>query len=98
MGESDLNPTPPRYHPSTSPELPCIEPLSLDQNLHLPIAVRKRTQECTKRPFYPLSYFLSFEKFSLSHQSFLSTLNTLPIPSSISEALSKKEWRLPMEV
>ena len=26
----------------------------------LPIALRKRTRECTKRPLYPLSHFVSF--------------------------------------
>ncbi|XP_071918917.1 uncharacterized protein [Coffea arabica] len=97
MSESNLNSTPPTDHSSSS-KSPCPEPLSLDQDLHLPIAVRKKPQECTKRPLYPLSHFVSFEKFSPSHQSFLSTLNTVSIPNSLSEALSKKEWKLAMEV
>ena len=36
--------------------------------------------------------------FSLNHKSFLSTLSTIPITNSLSKALSKREWRLAMEV
>ena len=63
----------------------------------LPIGLRKGTRECTKRPLYPLSHFVSFQRFSLNHNSFLSTLSTIPIPNSLFEALSKREWRLAME-
>ena len=63
----------------------------------LPIALRKGTRECTNRPLYPLSYFVSFQRFSLNHKGFLSTLSTIPIPNSLSDALSKREWRLAME-
>ena len=63
----------------------------------LPIALRKGTRECTKWPLYPLSHFVSFWRFSLNHKSFLSTLSTIPIPNSLFEALSKREWRLAME-
>ena len=50
-----------------------------------------------KRPLYPLSHLVSFQRFSLNHKSFLSTLSTIPIPNSLLEALSKTEWRLAME-
>ena len=63
----------------------------------LPITLRKGTYECTKRPQYPLSRFVSFQRFSLNHKTFLSTLSTITIPNSLSEALSKREWRLAME-
>ena len=33
----------------------------------LPIALRKGTCECTKRPLHPLSHFVSFQRFSLNH-------------------------------
>ena len=79
--------------PQTEPSDP--EPPSLDHDL--PIALRKGTRECTKKPLYPLSHFVSFQKFSSKHKSFLSTLNTISIPNSLSEALSKKEWRLAMK-
>ena len=60
-------------------------------------ARRKGTRECTKRPLYPLSHFVSFQRFSFNHKSFLSTLSIIPIPNSLFEALSKTEWRLTME-
>lgn len=58
--------------------------------------VRKRTRECTKRPTYPLSNFLSFKQFSPSHITLLVNLNTTDIPKNVSEALSKKERKQAM--
>ena len=63
----------------------------------IPITLRKGTRECTKRPLYTLSHFVSFQRFSLNHKSFISTLSTIPIPNSLSKASSKREWRLAME-
>ena len=63
----------------------------------LPIALRKGTRECTKGPLYPLSHFVSLQRFSLNYKSFLSTLSTMSIPNSLSKTLSKREWRLAME-
>ena len=42
----------------------------VDRNLDLPIALRKGTRTCTQQPLYPLSNFLSFEKFSPTHKTF----------------------------
>ena len=84
--------------PSLGNEVPILEQNStpiLDHDL--PIALRKGTCECRKRPLYPLSHFVSFQRFSLNHKSFLSTLRSIPIPNSLSEALSMREWRLAME-
>ncbi|KAL5577658.1 hypothetical protein UlMin_019357 [Ulmus minor] len=64
----------------------------------LPIAVRKGTRECTKKPLYPISNFVAFDKFSPSHKSFLVSLNTIPIPTVLSEALSNEKWRQAMQV
>jgi hypothetical protein len=72
------------------------EPQVNDQDL--PIAVRKGTKECTKRPLYPLSHFLSVKKFSPSHRSFLISLNTIVIPTTLSEALSNEKWKQAMNV
>jgi hypothetical protein len=72
------------------------EPQVNDQDL--PIAVRKGTRECTKRPFYPFSHFLSFENFSPSHRSFLVSLNTIFIPTTLSEALFNEKWKQAMNV
>jgi hypothetical protein len=72
------------------------EPQVNDQDL--PIAVRKGTRECTKQPLYPFSHFLSFKKFSPSHRSSLVSLNTIVIPTTLSEALSKEKWKQAMNV
>lgn len=58
--------------------------LALDHELH--IVIRKGTRECTKHTLYPLAKFVSFEKFSQSHRSFLVSLNTIHIPNTLSEA------------
>jgi hypothetical protein len=52
----------------------------------LPIALRKGTRECTKRPLYLLAHFLSFKQFSPSHKAFLNNLETIAIPSNLFEA------------
>ena len=91
-----------RQEQSTEPS-PGNEVIILEQNStpildhDVPIALRKGTRECTKRPLYPLSHFVSFQRFYFNHKSFLSTLSTIPIPNSLSKALSKREWRLAME-
>jgi len=70
----------------------------VDQNLDLPIALRKGTRTCTKQPLYPLSNFLSFENFSPTHKTFLTNLNSTPTPSTVSEALSNRKWKQAMDV
>ncbi|KAL6342855.1 hypothetical protein AAG906_016874 [Vitis piasezkii] len=63
----------------------------IDQNLL--ITIRKGTKECMKRPLYPLSHVVSFEKLSPSYKSFLISLNNIHITTTLSEALSKENWR-----
>ena len=60
---------------------------------HLPIAVRKKSRECSKRPLYPLSHYVSPKRLSPSHQKFIASLNTISIPNTLAEALLKEEWR-----
>ena len=64
------------------------------ENYDLPIAIRK----CTQCPIYPLSHFVSYEKLSSSHKSFLIHLNTVTFPKTVSEALGSKEWIEAMRV
>ena len=66
-------------------------------DLDLPIAIRKKPRECTKYPLYPLSHFVSFDRFSPPHKSFLLSLNTITIPRNLSKALSQEEWRNAIE-
>jgi len=56
-------------------------------DLYQPIAIRKGRKECTKSPLYPITNFMSFQKFSPSHKAFLSKINTIPIPKTLYEAL-----------
>lgn len=71
---------------STPPPLP-----SHYQDLHLPIALRKDTRNCTKHLLYPLSNYLSFEHVSPTHKTFLTNLNTIKLPISLSETLSNRK-------
>ena len=64
----------------------------------LPIIVRKWIKECTNRPLYPLTHFLSFKKISPSHRAFLVSLNTISIPTTVSEALTNEKWKQAMNV
>ena len=64
----------------------------------LTIAVRKGIRECTNRPLYPLTHFLSFKKFSPSHRAFFVSLNTISIPTIVSEALTNEKWKQAMNV
>ncbi|RVW27716.1 Retrovirus-related Pol polyprotein from transposon RE1 [Vitis vinifera] len=62
-------------------------------DLDLPIAVRKGTRECTNRPLYPLSHYVSLKHLSPAHKNFIVSLNTTIIPNTVFEALTKREWK-----
>ena len=47
---------------------------------------------------YPLSYVVSFEKFSLSYKSFLTSLKNIYILTTLFEALSNENWKQAMNV
>ena len=72
------------------------DPISFDSDF--PIAIRKGTRECTKHPVYPLSHFVSFDKFSPTHKNFLVNLHIVSIPNTLSEALNSEEWRQAMKI
>ncbi|RVX08315.1 Retrovirus-related Pol polyprotein from transposon RE1 [Vitis vinifera] len=62
-------------------------------DLDLPIAIRKGTRECTNRPLYPLSHYVSLKQLSPAQKNFIVSLNTTIIPNTVSEALTKREWK-----
>ena len=70
----------------------------VEDDLDLPIALRKGTRKSTKRPLYPLSNYLSFKNFSPTHKTFLVNLNTISIPTTLSEALSNEKWKQAMNI
>ena len=106
----DPNPDPARVQdssPNSENKVTTISEPSLQENalldfedadLYLPIALRKKQRECTKHPRYPLSHFMSFDKFSPAHKAFLVSLNSITVPETLSEALSQEEWRKAMRV
>jgi len=55
----------------------------------LPISLRKEKRSCAK---YPISHFVSTEKLSMQHQSFLSAIDSIRIPTSVQEALKDENW------
>ena len=63
-----------------------------------PITIKKGVRKCTQHPLYPLSHFVSYEKLFDSHKSFLTHLNTITIPKTVSKALDDKEWKETMRV
>ena len=56
----------------------------------LPIATRKGIRTCIK---HPIHMSMSYENLSPSHKAFLTTINSIPIPKTIFEALSNENWR-----
>ena len=69
---------------------------TLEQNDYdVPIAIRKGTRTCTK---HPLHLFMSYQNLSHNHKAFLTSLNTVPIPKTLSEALENENWKNPMKV
>ncbi|RVX15298.1 Retrovirus-related Pol polyprotein from transposon TNT 1-94 [Vitis vinifera] len=66
----------------------------LDSGLICMMGVKERTQQ----PACPLSHFMSNEKLSSGHKSFLIHLNTITIPKIVSEALSIREQKETMKV
>ena len=95
----ELEPTPGNKvitHTERSQEI--VSDFHEDNEPNLPIALRKGTKKCTQRPLYPLSHFMSYEKLSHNHKTFLTHLNTIAIPKTVSEALSHVEWRNAIKV
>lgn len=99
---SDSNPTHEQElepEPVSEEEVRVLDSVNNAENdLDLPIAVRKKKRECTGRSLYPISQFVSYQNISAKHKSFLSHLNTITIPKSVSEALQDKEWENAMKV
>ena len=68
-------------------------PITLDpseDDLDIPIALRKGTRACTK---YPLSKFVSYSHLSPSYRAFVSKLDSVSIPNHVQEALSNPNWK-----
>ena len=63
------------------------------ENLEIPIAVRKGKRTCASRYLYPMSKFVSYKSLSPSFSAFTSQLSCLEIPKTVQNALAIPEWR-----
>jgi len=61
-----------------------------NEDLDLPIAIRKQRRSCTR---HPIERFVSYQALSSKHYAFVSHLDQVRIPESIHEALDNPEWR-----
>ena len=81
--------------PDDSPPIPPISPTpALSSAYHLPIALRKGNRS-TRNP-HPIYNFLSYHRLSSSYSAFVSTLSSISLPKSTSEALSHPGWQQAM--
>lgn len=64
-------------------------------DLDIPIVRRKGTQTCTR---HPLHLFLTYSHLSPTYKAFLTKLYSIPIPKTLFEALSNKNWKDAMKV
>ena len=64
-------------------------------DLDLPIAIRKGTRTCIK---HHLHLFMSHSNLSPRHRAFINSLNTIPIPKTLFEAIDNGNWKNAMEV
>ena len=67
-----------------------ISPASSDD---LPIALRKGKRSCT----YPISSYVSYNHLSPTSKSFIASLDSITIPTTLHQALSHSGWRAAME-
>ena len=78
--------------PDDSPSVPPISPTpTLSSTDHLPIALWKGNRS-TRNP-HPIYNFLNYHQLSSSYYAFVSTLSSISLPKSTSEALSHPGWR-----
>lgn len=85
---SQLDSLPP---PASSPLDP--DPSPPTSELDLPIAIRKGKRTCT----YPISSFVSYDALSPLSRAFTTSLESVTVPKSLSEALSHPGWTAAMK-
>ena len=86
--ESPVPEASPRDSRSSSTSPPLMDPstFSSHSNSHWPIAIRKGTRStCNPHPIYN---FLSYHRLSPSYSSFVFSLSSITIPSTVREALN----------
>ena len=61
-----------------------------NNDLELPIALRKGVRTCTS---HPIQNFVSYKTLSTEFSAFLSKIDPIQVPTSIHEALNVPEWK-----
>lgn len=101
-------PMPETFIPNTVSE---DTPVISNDNVDLPIAVRKGTRECIKyhkflshkdhpsaySTSHPLDKVISYDKLNSNFKTFTASLDTHSIPNNINEALCDKKWKLAVQ-
>ncbi|KAL4281404.1 hypothetical protein GQ457_03G010010 [Hibiscus cannabinus] len=67
-----------------------------DSNFDFPIAIRKGKRSCTIKN--PHNLLLSYKNLSNKHRAFITSLHTIPIPKTLSEALENENWKAAMKI
>ncbi|KAK0577899.1 hypothetical protein LWI29_001989 [Acer saccharum] len=83
--------------PSPSPDIPgntSQTDISVNDDLDIPIALRKGVRSCTH---HPISNFVSYDGLSSEYRAFATNLSNIEIPRGIHEALEKSEWRVTIQ-
>ena len=71
----------------------CIE----EEELHWPIALRKKVRSCRTNVKYPIGQYVKYEKLGSKYKAFLSLLREIVIPSKVDEALWHSGWKAAMD-
>jgi len=84
--------------PIDNVELETKDTLNSPNDPDLSIPIRKGTRNWTEQPHYSLSIYASLDRLLMSHMRFIVGLNFIVVPNTVTEALTKKEWRDAMKV
>ena len=74
------------------------EDISIEESegTELPVTLRKPTRTCVKPIPHSRSSYLNYDKVSINHKTFLSTLNQVITPTTLGEALQHPHWKKAM--
>ena len=92
ISASSSDPEPPDEEKSVLP-IESEHDISPAPSDELPIALRKGKRSCT----YPISSYVSYNHLSHASKSFIASLDSITIPTTLHEALSHSCWRAAME-
>lgn len=71
-------------------KLPVSLPVNPSVDYDRPIALRKGKHTCTN---HPICNFFSYQPLSNPYRTFVNSVSSVKVPTSLKEAMSKVEWR-----